>query len=60
MVEEPLVESLMLYIESGNRNERQLANLAKDLIDLAGDDPRVVKYLNMKAGAVMEDERAWD
>ena len=60
MVEEALTESLGLYIKNGSRNERQLAQLAKDLIDLAGDDPRIVQYLNMKAGAVMEDERAWD
>lgn len=60
IVEEALTESLGLYIRKGTRNERQLANLAKDLIDLAGDDPRIIRYLNLKAGAIMEDGRAWD
>jgi len=60
MAENILIEALDQYIEDGHQNERQLANLAKDLIQLAGDDPRVIAYLNMKTGSVMNEESAWD
>ncbi len=59
MVEEALVGSVQIYIDRGTPNERQLARLAKDLIDLAGDDPRVVEYINIKAAKIMNGEPAW-
>jgi len=60
MVESALTESLDIYInESRHINERQLAQLAKDLIDIAGDDPRVVSYINLKAAQAIGEEGPW-
>jgi hypothetical protein len=60
MVEPLLIEALCLYILRGTTQERQLANLAKDLIGIAGDDPRVIEYLNKSAAGVLDDRRVWD
>jgi hypothetical protein len=60
MCEAPLIEALDEYIESGHRNERQLARLCKDLIHLTGDQQIVIRYINMQASKVLEEESAWD
>lgn len=55
IVESALIEALEVYLE-GTRNERDLARLAIDLIKLAGDDPKVVGYINRMASLALELE----
>ena len=60
MVEDSLIEALDIYIEQGHENERQLAQLAKDLIHLTGDQDIVKRYINMKAAKALDPEvQAW-
>lgn len=59
MVEEPLVKSLGMYVELGSENERQLAQLAIDLIQIAGDQPGVISYINRMAAQAIDEERPW-
>lgn len=56
MVEPILLEALQLYVDKGDENERQLAQLSIDLIHLAGDHPDVEKYINMKAARALDDD----
>lgn len=60
MVEQCLIDALDDYIASGNETVRQLAQLAKDLIQLTGDQPIVRDYINMKAALALDEESsAW-
>ena len=61
MVEGPLIEALDEYLTDprAHINERQLAQLAKDLIQLAGDQPIVIEYLNRKASETLEEDSPW-
>lgn len=59
MVENQLVESLDEYIKSGTRAERQLAQLAKDLIHLTGETKVVADYINQKAAETLAGESPW-
>ena len=60
MVEEILLDALDIYIDKGHENEKQLAQLAKDLIVLTGDQALVVQYINEKAALSLEAKgTAW-
>ena len=59
IVEDSLIAALDIYINEGHENEKQLARLAKDLIQLTGDQDIVIEYLNMKASKALEGGTAW-
>ena len=59
MGEATLLSALGVFINDDDIRIRQLATLAKDLIDLAGDDPRIVRYINMKASMTLEGKNPW-
>jgi len=55
MAEPFLVQSLNHVIDNGTTNERQLAQLCKDLIGLTGHNPKVKEYLDMTAVQVLDE-----
>ena len=59
LVEECLTDALSAYLVDGTNSERQLAQLAIDLIHLTGDQQIVVDYINLKASKALEGETAW-
>ena len=54
-----LVQSLEYVIDNGTTNERQLAQLCKDLIVLTGNDRKVKEYIDMQAVQVLDEEHPW-
>lgn len=59
IVEPPLRDALELYLTKGHENERQLSQLVVDLLDLVGDQPDVITYLNLKAAKALNGEHPW-
>ena len=59
MCEPGLREALAEYINNGHENEKQLSQLVLDLLDLCGDQPVVVQYINIKAAEAMEETSPW-
>jgi hypothetical protein len=56
MVQPVLLEALQLYVDKGDVNEKQLAQLSIDLLNIAGDHPDVVIYVNQFAARMMNDD----
>ena len=54
-----LVKSLEQIIFCGRPAERQLAQLCKDLLLIAGDQPKVKEYIDMQAVQVLDEEHPW-
>jgi len=50
-----LIQSLNHIIRNGATGERQLAQLCKDLIGLAGNNPKVKEYIDMQAVQVLDE-----
>ena len=59
MAEPMLVKSLNQIIDNGGEGERQLAQLAKDLIVLTGSNPKVKEYIDVQAVRVLEEGDSW-
>lgn len=60
LAEPMLLSALTSIIRSTiNRNERQLAQMCRDLIEMTGDRPNVKRYIDMKAVQVMDGESGW-
>jgi hypothetical protein len=56
MAEPMLVGALEMVILAGTDNERQLAQMCKDLIQLAGNQETVRNYINQEAIRVLDEE----
>ncbi len=59
MAEPMLIRSLDHIIDNGFKGESQLASLCKDLIRLAGDQPKVKEYIDMQAVKALDEEHPW-
>jgi hypothetical protein len=55
MVQPVLIQALQMYVAKGTENERQLAQLSIDLVQLAGDHPLIEQYINQKAAKALDD-----
>jgi hypothetical protein len=56
MAEPMLVAALNTIIDVGTEGERQLALMLKDLIQLTGDQEKVMKYISQEAARVLDEE----
>lgn len=50
---------MTMYITQGHRNEKQLAQMCKDLIEMTGDQPAVKQYIDQKAVAALDEASPW-
>ena len=56
MAEPMLIAALNDIIDKATEGERQLALMCKDLIQLTGDQEKVIIYINQEAARVLNEE----
>jgi hypothetical protein len=59
LAEATLIECMDMYIERGHRNEKQLAQMCRDLIRMTGAQPAVKQYIDRKAVEALDEASPW-